>query len=202
MLLLAAAPAGAEIIDGVAAVVGRRVITFSDIRRQVRVEAFFGRRPAPETAARLDPETRPALERLIEWRLIRQEMDAIDFPSASDEDAGKWLAEKLDAPGDPAAHGLTRQDLVEFARRQLDFEQFVELRFKAAAQVSPPQVEAYYERILLPDLKRKSVEPPALEELRRSIENTLREERANQLLDEWLIEQRTHVRIRILEAEE
>jgi len=196
---LAVSGAG-EIIDRVAAVVGRRVITLSDARREARLEAYCNGLP-PASVAGANNGHRPVLERLIQQALIRQEMDQTSFPSVDDAQAGEWVL-KLKPGGDPAAYGLSRRDLLDYARRQLDVLRFVDLRFKTGLQIQSQQVESYYEKTLVPELKRRGISPPPpLDQTRAQIERILVEERANELLDAWLGEQRARIPVRIQEAE-
>ena len=201
LLLVAACSGGAEIVDGVAAVVGRRAITWSDVRRQLRLEAFFNHQPPPAPSPKPSPATRSGLERLIEQLLLRAEIEQANLPPIEDQEVEKRLEELNVSKADPAPYGLTRKDLLDQARWQREVDRFVEVRFRAAASISPAQVETYYEKALAPELKAKGVEPPPLEEVRRKIEDSLREQRANELLEAWLLEQRGRVRIQLMEPE-
>ena len=201
LIVLLAAAGRAETIDGIAAVVGRHAIAWSDVRREARLSAYVDRRPpqapVPDSAA-----GRQVLERLIELRLVRLEMEQTAFPSAGDEQRRQWLA-KLGGNGEgPAAYGLREEDLLEYARRQLDLLAFIELRFKAGARVSPDEVRAHYETTLVPEMKRKGVAvPPPLDDLRRQIEEILQQQRADEMFEQWLIDQRAAVRIQVMGAE-
>src|SRR6266498_3287027 len=66
----------AEIIDRVAVVVGNRVITESEILREVRLTAFLNGEPLDFGAA----SRRKTAERLVEQRLIRNEMESNLYP--------------------------------------------------------------------------------------------------------------------------
>ncbi len=200
-VLLAACSGGAEIVDGVAAVVGRRAITWSDVRRQLRLEAFFNHQPPPAAPPKRSPATHSGLERLIEQQLLRAEIEQANLPPIEDREIEKRLEDLKVSKTDPAPYGLTRQDLLGQARWQREVDRFVEVRFTAAASISPVQVETYYEKTLAPELKAKGVEPPPLEEVRRKIEDSLREQRANELLEAWLLEQRARVRIQVMDPE-
>lgn len=190
-------PARGEIIDRVAAVVGRQAITRSEVEREARLEAFFSGRPPDGGAA-----NRQILERLIRQQLVRQETQQTTLPSADDAQVKKWLEEMRPPAAEPGAYGLQEKDLFDYARRQIDTLRFVELRFKPGLQIAPRQIETYYEETLLPELKRKGVSPsPALDEVRSRIEQVLVEQRVNELLDEWLTELRTRVLVRVMEEE-
>ena len=202
LLLLAVVPGQGEIIDRLAAVVARHPILWSGVEKEARLEAFFNRRPLPGRPAASDAESRAVLERLIQQRLIRHEMEQTQFPSAEDAQVKKWLQEQ-GIPAAPRDYGLSEQDLADYARFQIDVLRFVDLRFKTGLQVPSQQVEAYYENTLLPDLKRRGVaEIPPIDQVRSQIEQILAEEQVNELLDNWMAELRTRLRVRVMEIEQ
>jgi hypothetical protein len=189
LLLLLAAAVHAEIIDRVAAVVGRQVITQSEVDRETRLEKFFG---APS------PDPKQVLERLIRQRLVFQELEQTALPELTPEELDQWLAAAKPAGADPAPHNLKPSDLAEYGRRQLQLEKFLDLRFKTGFQVSEEEIGAYYKNRLLPEMERRGVKPlPALEAVRDRVEKAVTEERVNQLMEEWMNElrQRTQVRL-------
>ncbi|MBI3665993.1 MAG: hypothetical protein HY236_07175 [Acidobacteria bacterium] len=203
-LILGAWPVRGEIIDRVAAVVGRLPITRSEVQKEARLEAFFSHRPAP--SARLsaaDADSRAVLERLIRQRLIRYEMEQTQFPSADDAQVEKWLREQGVTLAAAPDYGLTEQDLADYGRRQIDILRFVDLRFKSGVEIPAQQVDAYYEHTLLPELARRAVaERPPLDQVRGQIKQILVEEQTNELLDNWLAELRTHMLVRVMEIEQ
>ena len=70
----------AEILDKVVAVVGKNVITLSEVAQQLRLESFINQRPADNSAQARSL----ALRRLIDQNLISQEMLVTSFLGASD----------------------------------------------------------------------------------------------------------------------
>jgi len=198
--LLAAVPAPSEIIDRLVAVVGRQVITQSDVEQEARLEAFFRRQPAP--ALRVDsPETQALRDRLIRQHLVEQEMEQSTFPPPEAGRLREWLEKMRPAGADPAPWNLAETDLEDYARRQIDVERFIDQRFKPGLQIPEGEIGDYYEKVLLPELERRGIrEKPPLAEARGQIEAMLIEERVNQLLDHWLEEARLRTGVRLLEA--
>ena len=151
-LFAAAAASGrGEIIDRVVAVVGRQVITGSQVEREARLEAYFNGQPPPgaerpaaatrstasETAAGDSSAVSPArpyadiLQRLIDQRLIWYEMEQTKFPTPDDAEARKRLAQlEPSAARKPADYGLRESDLVEYARRVERLDRFLKLRLQ------------------------------------------------------------------------
>ncbi len=172
--LLAAALAGrGEIIDRVAAIVGRQMITWSEVQREARLEAYFNGQPAPGRLADRSPEFREVLERLIEQRMIQQEMDQARFPEADDSEAREWLKDNLGTiNAKPADYGLREADVVEYGNRLARTDRFLELRFNRS--VTSLAAEAH-------------APAPANEEQHE--------------IDHWLKDLRARLGVRILEPE-
>jgi len=200
--ILVAALAGgdggfAEIIDRVAAVVGRGIITASEVDRELRLEAFCNRVPPPGRPAASSAEFRAALERLIRQRLLRLELEMTSFPPAPEA----MVPNLAPGPASPGDYGLGEQEVREYAQRQTDTLRFVEARFGSSAEITPDEVGAFYEKTLLPQWRQQGVvEPPPLDSVRPQVERIVREHRANELLDLWLAEARARARVRVMEA--
>lgn len=204
-LLAAVMPARGAIIDRVAAIVGRIVITESDVQREARLEAYFELLPPPEPLSAQSPQYRQVLDRLIRQRLLQHEMEQTRFPSAAEEEAMKELQALQPARADLVSYGLKQQDLLDYARRVLDASRFLELRVNpvdpqrnSASAISRQQVEDYYRNVFLPDQARKGNTAPPLDHVRGQIEKSLQEEKD---LDDWLKDLRTRVGVRVIEPE-
>ena len=208
ILLLAAqwqgSPAAAEIIDKVVAVVGKGVITASEVEEQLRLEALFNRNPVDLSKEK----RRDALTRLIDRRLVEREIAAKNFSPATVDDVAKELAvleRRITRNGavfeqQLESHGLTKEDVEQFLVRQTNFEQFVDFRFKTGMQVSPEAVRAYYQDSFVPKLRRLQAEAPPLEEVYDEMAAVVMDERADSMLVVWLKE--THARTRVVIMED
>jgi len=132
----------AEIIDRVAAIVGRHMITWSEVQREAKLEAYFNRQPAPQRLPDESPEYREVLERLIEQRMIQHEMDQARFPESDDSDAKEWLKRLGTISAKPADYGLREADLLEYGRRLARTDRFLEVRFSRSLTSLAPGAEA------------------------------------------------------------
>ncbi len=136
----------AEIIDGVAAVLGKQVVTESEVDKEARLEAYFnGHPPASATAA----SRRETLERLIDQRLIQRTMDQIKFPSADDAQARKRLEAMGPVAAKPSDYGLRDQDLLNYARRIEDIDRFLKLRFNLSGpdRKDDPEIDHWLKEV-------------------------------------------------------
>ena len=202
LLLAGISRAPGEIIDRIVVVVGRQIVTQSDIEQEARLEAFFRNAPPPQLR-RGSPEWVTLRERLIRQRLVEQDMRQSTFPPAEPTQILEWLARMRPAGADLGRYGLAEDDLEDYARRQIDIERFIDQRFKPGLQIPDADIAAYYEKTLLPELERRGIaERPTLEQARGQIEAVLLEEKVNRALDQWLVEARTRAGVRLLETPE
>jgi hypothetical protein len=144
LLGLAGAPGlRADIIDRVVAVVGNQAVTWSEVEREARLEAYCNGQPPPAAPSGRSPEYRALLERVIEQRLIQREMDQTKFPPADDAQAKKRLQQLRPAGADAAKYGLREQDLLEYARRIENVDRFLALRFQGTRQAADSELDAW-----------------------------------------------------------
>ncbi|MCL6508289.1 MAG: hypothetical protein K6T59_14830 [Bryobacteraceae bacterium] len=199
-LCLLAACAQPEVIDRIAVIVGRDVITESALLRAIRVTAFLnGEEPDFTPASR-----RLTAERLVDQTLIRREMETARyaFPEASEVAA---LAAEIRKERFKTAeefrralerYRITEEDLRDALARQLATLRFIELRFRPAVVVPEAELRRYYETRVLPQWQNKSgSKPPPFEEVQAEIEQLLAGEQADRLLEEWLKQARSRTRI-------
>ncbi len=199
-LCVLAACAHPEIIDRIAVIVGRDVITESALLRAIRVTAFLNQEEPDFTPA----SRRLTAERLVDQTLIRREMQTARyaFPEASEVAA---LAEQIrkqrfQTPEDFRRalehYRITEEDLREALARQLATLRFIELRFRPSVAVPEVELRRYYETRMLPQWQNKSgTKPPPFEEVQAEIEQLLAGEQADRLLEEWLKQARSQTRI-------
>lgn len=204
LLLLSTALCGAEIIDRVAVTVGKREITQSDILREIRLSAFFNQAD-PDFSS---PARRKAAERLVERALIENEMEIGRYPAPqSSEIEAAFSSMKKDRfpteelyRGALAKYGLRTEDVSLHLLLQAAVLRFIDARFRPAVQISEAEMIDYYRNRFLPQWKQGAGKPaPGFDEVRREIEETLRAERADRLVDDWLKDAKDRIRIEFKE---
>ena len=184
-----------EIIDRIAVSVGNRVVTASDLDREIRVVAFQdGKQPVFSPAAK-----RAAAERLVEQQLIRRELETSRYqmPSATEveptvekfkRDHFKDAAEYDRAL---AAAGISAQDVKDEVLWQCGLLWFIDARFRLGVQVSDQEIQEYFEKVVKPAAEAAHPgSPVALDDYRQDIEKTLAGPRVDRQLDDWLTEVR------------
>jgi hypothetical protein len=201
---LMAVPAAAVIVDRVAATVGIKVITDSEIDLRIRLTAFQNN----ETPDFSPVARRQAVERLIDQRLVEREMDVGHYPRLEAARGEALLDDYVTSnyKGDREAFGralagyqLTAEDVEGDLLRQTDLLTFLSLRFRPAVQVTEDDVRKYFNEKILPRLAK--AQQDSLNEMRAEIEQQLTTERADRELDLWLQDQRKRTKIEYEEKE-
>jgi peptidyl-prolyl cis-trans isomerase SurA len=200
-MLLALAPlAHPEIIDRIAVSVGNRVITVSDILREIRVISFLdGVKPDLSVA-----NQRATAGRMVEQKLIRRELETNRYPlpetseiqSALDEFKKRQFATEQEYQRALESYGITEQEVKEELLWQRTLLLFIEMRFRPGVQVSDQEIQGYFEKVVEPAAKTAHPgEPVSLEDYRDQIEERLAGERVDKDMDAWLKQARDRTEI-------
>jgi hypothetical protein len=70
--------------------------------------------------------------------------------------------------------------------RQLQVLRFVDLRLRPESHVAREEIEAYYRDTLIPEVRRRAGKEQSLAEVYPQIEEILRQQRMDTLLNSWL----------------
>jgi peptidyl-prolyl cis-trans isomerase SurA len=189
----------AEIIDRIAVVVGNGVITESEILREIRLTAFLNGEPLDFSPA----SKRKTAERLVEQRLIGNEISANLYPSPTAAAAQEMLKQIQDRFSNPAAYqeellrvGVTEDELKAHLARQLTTLSFLDFRFRPGLQISEEEIQKYFNERLAPELKKaKPGGQFSLNDYRSQALERLIGERMDKASDAWLKEARDRTRI-------
>jgi hypothetical protein len=192
--LLFAFLAPAEIIDRIAVAVDRRVITESEIMRQIRITAFLNNQQPDFSAS----NKRTTADRLVEQILVRRELESSRYAapasatSVSYEEMKTRFRDEAEYKQALARYGITDADVRGALEWQAALLEFVELRFRPGIQIPDSEMREYYEqqRTQNPD------KLPAYEEAKEDIEKILTSQRVDNALDRWLGQARTQSSIR------
>jgi parvulin-like peptidyl-prolyl isomerase len=200
ILLILAAAAPAEIIDRVAVSVGNRVITASDLDRQIRVAAFQdGVTPDFSPAAR-----RATADRMVEQKLIQLELanSRYPLPGANELLPAIEQFKKEHFPSEAAyqqalaKYGITEEDFKDLLLWQRTLLLFVEVRFESSAQVTEKDIQDYFDKTVKPAAELAHPGRPVdLEDFRDQIEQKIAGQRSDRQMDTWLKEARKRVEI-------
>ena len=206
-----AAVAGAEIIDRIAVSVGSRVITETDLDREIRITAFLNNAPLRSrlgtsrlgTSRLGNEEKREAAERMVDQTLLRSELEASRYPPPSAADTEAALQEEKARFGDDAAYrralaeyGVGEDDLKARLTWQLTLVRFIDVRFRPGIQIGEEEIRKYFDDHMRAGLMEAHPgQTPSVDDQRAGIEQTLISQAANQQVEQWLKEarRRTHI---------
>lgn len=193
--------AGGEIIDRIAVSVGNRVITASDLDREIRVAAFqSGVKPDLSAAAR-----RATAERMVEQKLIRRELETSRYPvpdaaqvqPALEKFKKQYFTNDEEYRRALTDYGVTEQDVKEQLLWERALALFIEMRFQTGIQVTGGEIQDYFDKVVKPAAEAAHPgQPVALEDYRDRIEQALAGQRADREMDNWLKEARGRTEIR------
>jgi parvulin-like peptidyl-prolyl isomerase len=198
MVLALAAPG--EIIDRIVASVGNRVITSSDLDRELRVAAFQdGVKPDLSPARK-----RAAVEAMIEQKLIRMELansryplpDPAELAPAIEQFKKEHFKDDQQYRAALDAAGIREDDFRELLLWQRTLLLFVQVRFETGVQLGPQEVEEYFAKTVKPAAEAAHPgQPVSVEDYHDQIARTLTGRRADQQMDIWLrdVRKRTNV---------
>ena len=206
MLLLPAAlaPANAgEVIDGVVVTVNHTPIFRSDWDEAVCYELFMQRKPLAQVTA---ADRATALQRLVDRQLLKAQMLDTHSLQPSDtelqNDLAKLRSQVPEGKGDESwqkllvSYGLSDQLLKAHLRTEVQVMNFVEVRLRPNVHVQPEEIEAYYNRQLLPDLEKTGSKMVSFADVEPRIRELLTQQHMDELLDAWLHNLRQQAEIR------
>ena len=199
LVVLASFTCRAEIIDRIAVVVGNGVITESEIVREIRLTAFLNGEPLDFSPA----SKRKTAERLVEQRLIGNEISASLYGLPSEAAAQEMLKQIKNRFPNPAAYqeelmrvGVTEDELKAHLSRQLATLSFLDFRFRPGIQIGEDEIGKYFNERLAPELKKaKPGGQFSLNDFRSQVREALMSERMDKASDAWLKQARERTRI-------
>lgn len=197
--LFAATGTRTEVLDRVAAIVGAEAVTLSEVRAELSLEAMLGGAEIRESRAAQEA----ALGRLIDRRLILQDMSMTPFLMPADDEVEQGLAglrqQRYLGGRDFAAalrhYGLAESDCRSFLRQRIAFDRYVSFRFRTGLSAEAPEIEAFYRDEYVPDIRERGGRAAPLREVADEIAGVLVERRSTHLLELRLLELRSLSRI-------
>ncbi len=183
----------AKVVDQILMLVNDEVITRSDLLWNLAIDPT-----APNPAEGVSSDLlKQKLDVLIDQQLVLQEALRIPSAAISEDEVKKKLATIMGSFKNPTAFqkrveavGLNPEKLEELARRQVMIDKFVEFRFETFVLVTEQEIQDYYEKNTVPEVKKLGAVPPPVAEVRDMIYQRLKAEKVNIEIDRWLSEAR------------
>jgi len=190
---------GHALRDRIVAVVDEEAILLSDLEQVIGLGLAAPRAGEPEASFR-----GRVLDGLIDQRVRFQEVDELGFERVAVERIEAQIAEIEDRFPTRAAYlrrlgelELTEELLHQLVARQLMVLNYVEERLGARVFVSLDDIRAYYDDVLVPELRARGQSPPPLEAVREDVRAVLKEQRLNLEIVRWTDELRREADVRI-----
>lgn len=198
LVLVCTAYAG-EVIDRVAVVIDRSVITLGQIILENRLAAFQDGRPVDDSPK----ARRQTAERMVDRFLLLREVEISGYPRAQRVDAMRALEDLKKRYGNQKdyeaalkQYRLREEDVVDFLQAQLTVLRFLEVRFRPENEAMDAEVERYYREQFVPKVKKESKgEAPPLDAVRQRIRSILSAEEADRATAGWLENARAQAQI-------
>lgn len=197
MALLAPAPATAEIIDRIAAVVDRDVITLSEVEQIATLGAI------PRQAGESDTAYyRRILDSMIAQTLRYRDVErfgAEDVPPDAIESRLREIAARF--PSEEAFNRalasteLTLDELRTVVKRQLQVEAYINERFAPLIFVSLDEIESYYNETWAPQRRDRALPVTPLADVREEIRTILKSERLQGEIEKWTAQLRQRANV-------
>ena len=183
-------------LDRVVAIVNGDLILDSDVDEERRLSVF-----QPFRDSSTDFSRDKAIERLINRDLILQQSKLQPEDPITDADVQKELdglrksipeCKRDNCQTDAgwksflAANGFTQEAITARWRSRMEVLRFIEERFRMGIRIPPADIQAYYEKTLLPQYARQKTTPPKLDTISDKIQEVLLQQQVSNLLGDWI----------------
>jgi parvulin-like peptidyl-prolyl isomerase len=144
------------------------------------------------------------LSELIEQWVVQTEATGTHFPDPAQSEVDRELARLTAQFASPAAYsakldelGLSSTQVRELLTRQIYVERYLDYKFRPEVNVEPADIDAYYQKELLPELAKKNQPAPGRAEVQNQIRELLIQRGISNLTAKWLDETKSGLKIEI-----
>jgi len=180
--------AAQQVVDRIVAQVGDTVITQSEMNELGRYQQL------------IDGKEQPAADRLrelVEQWIVEREAQLSGYAAPGQQDVEKAYQALEKRVGTAEAFqkrlkelGLSEREVRRLVERQLLLARYLDYKFRPEVQVEEQQIEDYYRKTLVPELKRSGERVPTLESVADQVREVLTERGINRRAAQWLDEMR------------
>jgi parvulin-like peptidyl-prolyl isomerase len=142
------------------------------------------------------------LAELIEQWIVQTEANQSQFPQPAQSEVDRELARLIAQFGSPEAYaaklrevGLSAEQVQQLLARQIYVERYIDYKFRPTVQIQAADIEAYYQKELLPELAKKNQLTPRLADVEGEIRELLTQRAITELATKWLEETKSRLRI-------
>jgi parvulin-like peptidyl-prolyl isomerase len=142
------------------------------------------------------------LAELIEQWIVQTEANQSQFPQPAQSEVDRELARLIAQFGSPEAYGaklrevgLSAEQVQQLLARQIYVERYIDYKFRPTVQIQAADIEAYYQKELLPELAKKNQLTPRLADVEGEIRELLTQRAITELATKWLEETKSRLKI-------
>lgn len=194
-LSFAALPQSARVVDRIAARIEDDIILQSQVRELGAFQQLVD--------GHSDSDDK-LLEELIEQWMVETEATASHFPQPAQSEVDREFARLREHFSNPEAYasrlnelGLSAAQVRELLTRQIYVERYVDYKFRPSVQIEPSDIDAYYQKELLPELAKGNQPAPHRAEVEAQIRELLIQRRISDLTSKWLDDTKSRLKIEI-----
>jgi len=147
------------------------------------------------------------LAELIEQWIVQTEANESHFPQPAQSEVDRELARLAAQFGSPEAYaaklrelGLSAEQVRQLLARQIYVERYIDYKFRPTVQIQTADIEAYYQKELLPELAKKNQLTPRLADVEGEIRELLTQRAITELATKWLEETKSRLKIETMLA--
>jgi parvulin-like peptidyl-prolyl isomerase len=198
---MSAASAGAQstrVVDRIVARIEGDVILQSQVRELGAFQQLI------EGQAESDDKL---LNELIEQWVVNTEASTSHFPQPAQSEADREMTRLQGNFSSSEAYsarlrelGLTSSQVRQMLSRQIHVVRYLDYKFRPSVQVDPSQIDAYYQKELLPELAKKNEPAPGRRAAEEQIRELLVQRGISDLTAKWLDETKSRLKIEITPA--
>jgi parvulin-like peptidyl-prolyl isomerase len=144
------------------------------------------------------------LAELIEQWMVRTEATAAYFPQPAQSEVDREMARLQSQFASPEAYArrlreleLSDSEARELLTRQIYIERYLDYKFRPTVQIEASDIEAYYQKELLPELARKNQPAPPLAEVEGQIREVLTQRGISDRTAKWLDDTKSRLKIEV-----
>jgi hypothetical protein len=198
VLAAAAVPAArGAVVDRIAAVVDRQVLTVSEVSQMVQLRFFP--RPAGQSD---DDYRRDILDSLIAQALRFRDVErfgAEDIPKDSIEARVQEMTRRFPSPADFGAAvvraELTPDEVRALVKRQLQVEAYIQERFSPLIYIANDDIDTYYRGPWSAQRRERGLAIPPLAQVREEIRSLLKSTRLQEEIEKWTAQLRARANV-------
>ena len=144
------------------------------------------------------------LQELIEQWMVETEATASHFPQPAQSEVDRELTRLKEHFANPENYasrlselGLSAAQVRQLLSRQIYVERYVDYKFRPSVQIQPSDIDAYYQKELLPDLAKNNQPAPHRAEVEEQIRELLIQRGISDMTVKWLDDTKARLRIEI-----